>query len=75
MTDAELRQLVRDAVAKHLGRPGPPSASGPAPLPRPGGMDHPSHDLYLTIVNTTDACVIEPGVTCNHCNYCKSHGH
>ena len=36
---------------------------------------HPSHHLYLTVVNTTDACVIEPSVTCDHCGYCKSHGH
>ena len=31
--------------------------------------------MYLTVVNTGDACVIEPRVTCNHCGYCKSHGH
>jgi hypothetical protein len=22
-----------------------------------------------------EACVIEPDVTCNHCGYCRSHGH
>jgi threonine dehydrogenase-like Zn-dependent dehydrogenase len=31
--------------------------------------------MYMTVVNVGDACVIEPGVTCNHCGYCKSHGH
>ena len=36
---------------------------------------HPSHAIYLTVVNTGDACVIEPAVPCDHCGYCKSHGH
>jgi len=77
MNDAELRSLVRDAVARHLGRP-----AAPAPSTRivsatreVSAVPHPSHYLYLTVVNTTDACVIEPGVTCNHCGYCKTHGH
>jgi threonine dehydrogenase-like Zn-dependent dehydrogenase len=26
-------------------------------------------------VNPGDACVIEPSVPCDHCGYCKSHGH
>lgn len=78
MTDAELCQMVRDAVAKHLGgsaQPPQPSAVRPGGARPAAGVDHPSHDVYLTIVNTTDACVVEPGVTCNHCGYCKSHGH
>ncbi|HUL75107.1 MAG TPA: hypothetical protein VLT86_18480 [Vicinamibacterales bacterium] len=36
---------------------------------------HPSHGQYLTVINVGDQCVIEPEVTCNHCGYCKSHGH
>ena len=36
---------------------------------------HPSHSVYVHLVNTTDDCVIEPTVRCNHCNYCKTHGH
>lgn len=77
MTDAELRALVRDAVARRLGTerrmavPVPPAA--PARTSEWSG--HPSHHLYLQVVNTTDACVIEPSVTCDHCGYCKSHGH
>jgi hypothetical protein len=35
---------------------------------------HPSHVMYR-IINVGDSCVIEPSVTCNHCGYCKSHGH
>ena len=75
MTDAELRRLVQDAVARHLG------SRAPAPLAdrsaeREGRWrEHVSHAQYLTVVNVGDACVIEPGVGCNHCGYCKSHGH
>lgn len=70
MTDAELRALVRDAVARHLG------TAPPAPVHRPSSWaQHPSHHMYLQVVNTTEACVIEPSVPCDHCGYCKSHGH
>jgi hypothetical protein len=82
MTDAELRALVRDAVARHLA--GRSSAEPPSPAlvheapPTPAHAawtQHPSHYTYVTVVNTSDACVIEPGVSCDHCGYCKSHGH
>jgi hypothetical protein len=82
MTDAELRALVRDAVARHLGarralrqEPVPefPAASA-TPTSAPW-QQHASHQLYISLVNTTDACVIEPAVPCDHCGYCKSHGH
>jgi hypothetical protein len=80
MTDQELRALVRDAVARHLGpREGgtplpPPGAAAPAARLAPAAF-HASHAVYLTIVNTDEACVIEPAVPCSHCNYCRSHGH
>jgi hypothetical protein len=74
MNDHELRSLVRDAVARHLSRPAPvPPAPAPSLMTQAPGA-HVSHAMYL-IVNNTDACVIEPSVTCNHCGYCKSHGH
>jgi hypothetical protein len=74
MTDDELRALVRDAVARHLGSGAPPRAASPPPahLAVPA---HPSHAIYLTLVNTDDACVIEPSVPCSHCQYCRSHGY
>jgi hypothetical protein len=72
MTDAELRRLVQDAVARHLGGRAPAAVAETRPVAIWRG--HPSHGQYL-IVNAGDACVIEPGVTCNHCGYCKSHGH
>jgi len=77
MNDLELRALVRDAVARHLGRSAS-LASPPAAASEPIGAPwqaHPSHAIHLTVVNVGDACVIEPSVPCTHCNYCKSHGH
>jgi hypothetical protein len=84
MTDQELRALVRDAVQRHLGPraaatatasalpPAPIAEHARAPFSAPG---HSSHALYISIVNSGDACVIEPAVKCDHCRYCKSHGH
>jgi len=90
MTDDQLRALVRDAVTRHLGGSAGSGAldrSASCDHDRAGCDDssaaavsaswqqHPSHHVYVTVVNTTEACVIEPAVACNHCNYCKSHGH
>jgi hypothetical protein len=82
VNDQELRALVRDAVARHLGSRAPvpaPDAESRGPIRDtrtiPRDADHPSHAVYVNVVNLDDACVIEPGVRCNHCNYCKSHGH
>lgn len=74
MTDDQLRALVRAAIDRHFGGtagavdPGPPRPSSPSPA-------HPSHAQYVTIVNAGDRCVIQPDVDCDHCGYCKSHGH
>jgi threonine dehydrogenase-like Zn-dependent dehydrogenase len=81
MNDQDLRALVRDAVARHFAPPAPrtshaaPGTSHPAPRTPHPAPTHVSQVQYLTVVNTGDACVIEPDVTCNHCGYCKCHGH
>lgn len=80
MTDAELRALVREAVARRLAGDGR-SESAPQPARQTAhDHDHPwrahaSHHLYLSLVNVDGACVIEPSVACDHCGYCRSHGH
>jgi hypothetical protein len=76
MTDEELRLLVRDAIARHLGG----TAQSPAPsavTPLPLWRSHPSFGKYLVPSGTdTDGpCIIEPTVHCNHCGFCQSHGH
>jgi len=88
MNDQELRQIVRSALAKTGVVQGPgsrvqssvPSAASvqrpvefvPTTLPF---VSDASHAMYLQLVNTSTACVIEEHVQCDHCGYCKSHGH
>jgi hypothetical protein len=76
------------AVPGGAGFPSTALGAGSPPLSRPAAcsehrrgeagpswfQDHASHGMYL-LVNVGDACLIEPAVTCNHCGYCKSHGH
>jgi hypothetical protein len=35
---------------------------------------HPSRYQY-TLPPSDGPCLIEPGVPCNHCGYCQTHGH
>ena len=75
MNDQELRALVREAVERHMGsRFVPEHPQRLRHLQNPQNP-HPSHALYVRLVNVSEACVIEPSVTCEHCGYCKSHGH
>ena len=67
MDERLVREIVREAVARRLDA----LTSSPARA----AAAHPSHALFVQLVNETDACVIEPAVQCNHCGYCKSHGH
>ena len=80
MTEQQRQALIRDALQKRLAARGLLPASGhPA---QPGDtapalniQQHVSHQIYVTLVNDGDACIIEPSVACSHCNYCKSHGY
>ena len=78
MTDQELKTMIRESVARHLGagvRAGATAISddrSSVPL----GL-HASH-LRLALLSGGDgdgACLIEPAVRCNHCGYCLSYGH
>lgn len=81
MTDDELRALVREAVARHLRQEPTPATPTTVVQPvRPGAAPiwraHPSFGRFLLERAEDDtACLIEPGVTCNHCGYCQSYGH
>ena len=76
MTDDELRALVRDAVARHLGG-GAPAATSPTAVPVPLWRAHPSFGKFLVPRGTEEdgPCLIEPTVHCNHCGFCQSYGH
>lgn len=73
MDEEALRALIRESVARHLGaeprRPAPPFTSPPALL------GHASQYRYMQLPESDGPCLIEPGVACNHCGYCQSHGH
>ena len=79
MNEDELRALIRHAVQKHLGSE--PSAFAPAPpaeLRRDAGgplvsIAFGQYQLERAAGDTS--CLIEPAVRCNHCGFCKCHGH
>jgi hypothetical protein len=72
MNEDALRALVRDTIARLDARSGQTGAPDPSALMHLA--PHPSGYKY-NITPADDRCVIEPGVQCNHCGYCLSHGH
>jgi hypothetical protein len=77
MNDDELRQLIRLAIQKHMG-------DSPAESIRPktdttGVMAVPVSisfgQYHLERAAGDTSCLIEPAVQCNHCGFCKCHGH
>jgi len=79
MTEQELRSLVRDAIARHMGAEGHVQSSlPPSPFPLPPFPLSPSSFGLFVLPSGADSegpCIIEPSVMCNHCGYCKSYGH
>jgi hypothetical protein len=71
MNDQELREMIRESIARHTG-----VAIGPA-APEPRSSFHPSYLRFPLLRSGDDdgACLIEPAVQCNHCGYCLSYGH
>jgi hypothetical protein len=73
MNEQEIRQLVRDAIARAGTTPSSPS---PAPShPRTLALPHHSSHVLFVLPESDGPCLIEPAVSCNHCGYCKSYGH
>ena len=72
MTDQELRELVRGAIARHLRSDTSRSSDETA-----FDLRHASHLLLPLAPGSAGdgACLIEPAVRCNHCGYCLSFGH
>ena len=82
MNDDELRLLIRAAIQRHTGVATPESSSAhalPGELRRDGGAETVvsiSFGQYrLERAPDDTMCLIEPAVQCNHCGYCKCHGH
>jgi len=76
MTEQELRQLVREAIARTRGRGANP-ANPLNPLNPLNAGVHASHATFPVAsgADQEGPCIIEPAVPCNHCGYCKSLGH
>lgn len=75
MTDDEVRELVRRAIARHLG---PPAAAPAGPALSPASVQPvPLAFARYPLSRAADdvMCLIEPAVRCNHCGYCQCHGH
>ena len=78
MNEDELRALVRGAVQRHLGsqRVDPPKLGGDHASeggPQPMSISFSQYRLERAADDTM--CLIEPAVRCNHCGFCKCHGH
>jgi hypothetical protein len=74
MNEHELREMVRESIARHRGESGVPRRSSAERLSEGGSAAF----LRLPLVTGGDQdgnCIIEPAVRCNHCGYCQSFGH
>jgi hypothetical protein len=67
-----LRALVRDVIGRIESGSGRQPVSDAPRLIHPS--PHPSHYQYA-LPPSDGPCFIEPGVRCNHCGYCQTHGH
>jgi hypothetical protein len=72
LNEDALRALVRDVIDRIESRPVQQPVSDAPQLIRLSA--HPSHYEY-TLPPSDGPCFIEPGVQCNHCGYCQTHGH
>lgn len=89
MDEQQVRQLVRQAIARHLGgAPMPAAGAAPAvatPAARPSmaatltpveAAGHASLVRFHLVRPAGETeCLIEPSVTCNHCGHCQCYGH
>ena len=75
MHEDDLRAMIRDAIARHLGPPAGEGRAGTAGSP--AWKSHLSHGRFVFLAPTEpDApCVVEPQVRCHHCGFCQSYGH
>ena len=78
MNDDELRALIRAAIQRHVGTSAS-AAEGRVPTKLATiqasevGLSFGQYRLDRAPGDTS--CLIEPAVQCNHCGFCKCHGH
>jgi len=78
MNDDELRELIRAAIQRHMGVPqvaaqGRVSTKLATIHASEVGLSFGQYRLERAAGDTS--CLIEPAVQCNHCGFCKCHGH
>lgn len=72
MNEESLRALIRDTIARVSARE---LESAVRETPQLLHLTtHPSAYQY-NLPPSDGPCIIEPGVACNHCGYCQTHGH
>lgn len=72
MTEQQMRELVREAIARQTARRAP---GGPDMVPATFLHADVSGSQFAVPSGPDGTCIIEPSVMCNHCGYCKSYGH
>ena len=77
MNEDDLRALVRAAIQRHLSlAPGGTEESIRLKADATGAATGMSMSFAQYSLERTDTmCIIEPSVRCNHCGFCKCHGH
>ena len=77
MNDDELRLLIRSAIQKHMGGPSASARGQVAEVRRTNAPELPISFAQYQIARPAGdtMCIIEPAVQCNHCGFCKCHGH
>ena len=70
MNEDALRAIIRDTIARVSSRDGEAAVSDEPKLLHL----HPSSYQY-SLPPSDGPCFIEPGVPCNHCGYCQTHGY
>jgi hypothetical protein len=70
-----LRLLIRAAIQRHMSASAPetPAAPGRDAAGPPVSLSFAQYQLRRADGDTM--CLIEPAVQCNHCGFCKCHGH
>lgn len=75
MNEDALRAIIRDTIARVSARSGESALPLINEEPRLLHLaSHPSNYQY-PLPPSDGPCIIEPGVACNHCGYCQTHGH
>ena len=74
MNEDALRALVRETIARVQTRGDLPVSDAPQLFDVINMTSHPSNYQY-NLPPSDGPCIIEPGVPCNHCGYCQTHGH